>query len=39
LYLIKFFFYLDDIALTEEGFIAVAGELGAGETNVEWHFI
>lgn len=29
----------DDIALTEEAFIAVAGELGNGHTNVEWNFI
>lgn len=28
-----------DIALTQEAFIAVAGELGNGQTNVEWHFI
>jgi len=28
-----------DVALTEEAFIAVAGELGNGQTNVEWHFI
>ncbi|CAF1640539.1 unnamed protein product, partial [Adineta ricciae] len=28
-----------DIALTQDAFIAVAGELGTGHTNVEWHFI
>lgn len=28
-----------DIALTQEGFVAVAGDLGTGHTNVEWHFI
>lgn len=28
-----------DVALTEEAFIAVNGELGTGETKVEWHFI
>lgn len=28
-----------DLALTDEAFIAVAGELGTGQTNVEWHFI
>jgi len=28
-----------NLALTQEAFIAVAGELGTGETNVEWHFI
>ena len=30
---------LGDIALTQEAFVAVAGELGNGHTNVEWHFI
>lgn len=30
---------LGDVALTEEAFIAVNGELGTGETKVEWHFI
>lgn len=28
-----------DLALTQNAFIAVAGELGAGFTNVEWHFV
>lgn len=28
-----------DVALTEEAFLAVNGELGTGQTNVEWHFI
>ncbi|CAF0847833.1 unnamed protein product [Rotaria sp. Silwood1] len=28
-----------DVALTQEAFIAIAGELGTGQTNVEWHFI
>ena len=28
-----------DIALTEEAFLAVNGELGTGRTNVEWKFI
>jgi len=28
-----------DVALTEEAFLAVNGELGTGETNVEWNFI
>ncbi|CAF1450089.1 unnamed protein product [Adineta steineri] len=28
-----------DIALTQDAFIALAGELGTGHTNVEWHFI
>ncbi|CAF0856596.1 unnamed protein product [Rotaria sordida] len=28
-----------DLGLTEEAFLAVNGELGTGETNVEWHFI
>jgi hypothetical protein len=28
-----------DIGLTEEAFLAVNGELGTGEANVEWHFI
>jgi len=28
-----------DLALTQEAFIAVAGELGTGHTDVEWHFI
>jgi len=32
-------FFLGDLGLTEEAFIAVAGELGTGQTNVEWHFI
>ncbi len=32
-------FVLGDLALTEEAFIAVVGELGTGQTNVEWHFI
>ena len=30
---------IGDIALTQDAFIAVAGELGTGHTNVEWHFI
>jgi KaiC/GvpD/RAD55 family RecA-like ATPase len=33
------FFILGDLGLTQEAFIAVNGELGTGETNVEWHFI
>jgi len=28
-----------DLALTEEAFLAVNGEIGTGDTNVEWHFI
>jgi len=28
-----------DVALPEDAFIAVAGELGSGHTHVEWHFI
>jgi len=32
-------FILGDLALTEEAFLAVNGELGIGQTNVEWHFI
>jgi hypothetical protein len=32
-------FFLGDLALTEEAFIAIAGELGTGQTHVEWHFI
>ncbi|CAF1218638.1 unnamed protein product [Adineta ricciae] len=28
-----------DIALTEEAFLAVNGELGTGRTNIEWKFI
>jgi len=28
-----------DLGLTEEAFLAVNGEIGTGETNVEWHFI
>jgi len=28
-----------DLALTEEGFIAVAGEIGTGHTSVQWRFI
>jgi len=28
-----------DIALTQDAFIAVAGELGTGHISVEWHFI
>jgi len=39
LYLIIFIFLIGDVALTQEAFIAVAGELGTGHTNVEWHFI
>ena len=31
--------FAGDLALTQNAFIAVAGELGAGFTNVEWHFI
>jgi hypothetical protein len=27
------------VALTEEAFLAVNGELGTGETNVTWHFV
>jgi expansin (peptidoglycan-binding protein) len=30
---------IGDLALTEDAFIAIAGELGTGHTNVEWHFI
>jgi hypothetical protein len=30
---------LGDIALTYEGFIAVAGELGTGHTDIVWHFL
>lgn len=33
------FVFLGDIGLTEQAFIAVNGELGTGETNVEWQFI
>jgi len=29
----------DEIALTHEAFMAVAGELGDGVTNVVWHFL
>ncbi|CAF2744765.1 unnamed protein product [Rotaria sp. Silwood2] len=29
----------NDIALTRKAFIAVAGELGTGQTSVEWYFI
>ncbi|CAF0726895.1 unnamed protein product [Rotaria sp. Silwood1] len=28
-----------DLGLTEEAFLAVNGELGTGETTVEWHFL
>jgi hypothetical protein len=28
-----------DIALTRDAFVAVAGDIGTGHTNVEWHFI
>lgn len=30
---------LGDVGLTQEGFMAVAGEIGNGVTDVEWHFI
>lgn len=30
---------LGDLGLTQEGFMAVAGEIGNGVTDVEWHFI
>lgn len=35
----SYFLFVGDLALTEEAFIAVNGELGNGETAVEWHFI
>ncbi|CAF1465767.1 unnamed protein product [Rotaria magnacalcarata] len=28
-----------NIGLTQEAFLAVNGEIGTGETNIEWHFI
>jgi len=28
-----------DLALTHDAFVAVAGELGTGHVNIEWHFI
>ena len=28
-----------EIAITYDGFMAVAGEMGAGYTDVTWHFI
>jgi expansin (peptidoglycan-binding protein) len=34
-----FCLFVGDLGLTQEAFIAVAGELGTGQTNVEWHFI
>lgn len=30
--------FVGDIALTKDAFLAVAGELGNGVTNVEWQF-
>jgi hypothetical protein len=42
---IEFLFYyfcfiiLGDLGLTADAFLAVNGELGTGEINVEWHFI
>jgi hypothetical protein len=30
---------LGDLALTQDAFIAVAGGIGTGLTNVEWRFI
>ena len=38
-HLLSLFDKIGDIALTQDAFIAVAGELGTGHTNVEWHFI
>jgi hypothetical protein len=38
-FLIFLFILLGDVALTEEAFLAVNGELGTGETNVTWHFV
>ncbi len=32
-------FAVGDVGLTEEAFIAVNGELGSGQTDVQWHFI